>query len=471
MQKNLFLIITFYLFHPSLNGQEGILSDSLKVQQINIEGNHITSKKVIYRELVFKINSIVARKDIESIKETSINNLTKTSLFNFIDVFTTEIISGVLTVEVKLTERWFIWPTGYLNQTDRNFNEWWRHKDLNELEYGIGVKVNNFRGMGETLEMKYHIGSINRYDFEYDGIHLDKSEHHYLSLHSAYIALGNVPWAIESNQQVILKSGSKLLNSGVVEIKYTYRREYFNFHTISIGFSDNRAADTILKLNPYFFGFNNQRQRYFELGYEFSRDTRDSHFYPKTGYLIVAGITKKGLGILPSEYNSIDISMSLFEYRKLINRVYIASGFMFTSTSNNDKVFYSQVGLGYLQYLRGYEYYVVNGDKTLLFKTLLNYELLPKKVLNLKFWPFRKAYQFNKIPIEIYTNLFFDAGYVYDKTDVYRQYNNTLVNKLISSAGAGVDFITYYDKILRFDYAFTSIGGHGLFIHWKAAIR
>jgi outer membrane protein assembly factor BamA len=471
MQKNLLLIISFCLFRASLFGQELLSSDSLKVQQINIEGNHITSKKVIYRELVFKINDFVARKDIESIKQTSINNLTKTSLFNFIEVNTLEISSGVLIIEVKLTERWFVWPTGYLNQTDRNFNEWWRHKDLNELEYGIGIKVNNFRGMGETLEMKYHIGSINRYDFEYDGIHLDRSEHHLLSLHTAFIAQGNVPWVIESNKQIILKSSSKLLNSVVVGIKYTYRREYFNFHTLGIGFTDNRAADTILKLNPYFFGYNNHIQRYFEIGYEFTRDTRDSHFYPKTGYLIKAGIIKKGLGISHDEYNSIDLSAELFEYRKIIDRLYVASGLLCTSTSNNEHVFYSQTGLGYLQYVRGFEYYVANGDKTMLFKGLLNFELLPKKVLNLKFWPFRKAYQFNKIPLEIYTNVFFDAGYVYDKTGVYRQYNNTLVNKAIYSTGIGMDFITYYDKILRFDYAFTSIGGHGLFVHWKAAIR
>ena len=28
-------------------------------------------------------------------------------------------------------------------------------KDLGKLEYGVGLKVNNFRGMGETLLLNY----------------------------------------------------------------------------------------------------------------------------------------------------------------------------------------------------------------------------------------------------------------------------------------------------------------------------
>jgi len=471
IRRNIFLIIIFVFINSSLKGQEISSSDSLKISEINIEGNFITSKKVVYRELVFKISQKINRSDIELIKQTSINNLTKSSLFNFIEITTVEVSPGLLIVILKLTERWFIWPTAYLNQTDRNFSEWWRTKDLHKLEYGVGIKVNNFRGMGESLEMKYHIGSLTRYEFEYKGIHLDNARHHFLSLHSTFIEQNILPWIIESNKQVIIESEKKVLKSTELEIKYTYRKEYFNFHTLTFGYSHYKIADTILSLNPYYFGLNHQTQRYFELGYEFTRDTRDSHFYPKTGYLFVAGIKKKGLGILSDEFNTIDISLQLFAYRKLVNRIFVASGILYTSVSDKDYVFYSQTGLGYLQFVRGFEYYVTNGDKALLFKNLINFEVLPKKVVNIKFWPFRKAYQFNKIPIEIYANLFFDAGYVTDQTGAYKQYNNTLVDKLMYSSGLGFDFITYYDKILRLDYSFNSLGEHGLFIHWKAAIR
>ncbi len=41
----------------------------------------------------------------------------------------------------------------------------------------------------------------------------------------------------------------------------------------------------------------------------------------------------------------------------------------------------------------------------------------------------------------------------------YNQYNN----KLLFSWGLGVDVVSYYDLVLRFEYAFTSFGSHGFF--------
>jgi hypothetical protein len=155
----------------------------------------------------------------------------------------------------------------------------------------------------------------------------------------------------------------------------------------------------------------------------------------------------------------------------LQKRFYFASGIWYSSNITNSYAFYSQTGLGYLQFVRGYEYYAINGNNAILFKSLAKYELLPMRVINLNIWPVRKLHQFNRIPIEIYVNLFFDSGYVSDKFEIIRMYDNTLVNKMMYSTGAGIDFITYYDKVLRFDYSFNALGERGLFIHWKAAIR
>jgi len=471
MPIKLLIIVAFCCLEFKSNGQELNQSDSLIVSEIKIEGNFVSSKKVICRELVFKINNVVSRDQLDYLKQTSINNLTKTALFNFIEIELIEFKPGSLSLTVKLTERWFIWPTGYLNHTDTNFSEWWRTKDLSKLEYGVGLQVNNFRGMGESVKLNFRFGNFRKYELEYEGIRLDKAEKHSLSVKLLFSEQKVLPWIIMDNSYLTLKTDQKLFNSTIVAFKYTYRKEYFNSHSVSFGYSENNIADTILKLNPYFLGLNNQRQRYFNLGYEFSRDTRDSHFYPKTGYLIVAGINKVGLGILQGEYNRTDVVIKLYGYRKFINRFYGASAIQFTSYSNENPIFYDQTGLGSLQFVRGYEYYSVNGDQTILFKSLLKFELLPKQVVNLKIWPIRKVYQLNRIPFEIYTNMFFDAGYVYDRFGIYKQNNNTLVNKLMYSTGVGIDFVTYYDKVLRFDYSFNALGESGLFIHWKAAIR
>jgi outer membrane protein assembly factor BamA len=471
MIQKLFLISIICCLEFALSGQGLNSSDTLIVKEIKIEGNFVSSRKVIYREVAFKINEIVTRDKLDYLKQTSKNNLNKTALFNFIELNTEEVQPGILIVTVKLTERWFIWPSIYLNHTDTNFSEWWRTKDLARLEYGLGLKVNNFRGMGESVRLDFRFGNFKKYYLEYSGIHLDKAERHFLSVKTFYAEQKVLPYIIIDNIYKSLETNYRLLNSTNLEIKYTYRKAYFNSHTFGIGYSEYRIDDTILRLNPYFLGQNNQKQRSFSFGYEFSRDTRDSHFYPKTGYLITAGINKVGLGILDDEYSRTEIAIKLFGYRKLIHRLYGASGLLFSSYNNESPVFFDQAGLGSLQFVRGYEYYVVNGDQTILFKSLLKFELMSMKVINLRIWPVRKVYQLNKIPLEIYTNLFFDAGYVKDNFESYKQYNNTLVNKIMYSSGIGIDFVTYYDKILRLDYSFNALGESGLFIHWKAAIR
>jgi outer membrane protein assembly factor BamA len=471
MQRYLLLFIILFTLKYSVKGNISDPSDKLLIAEIKLEGNRITSKKIIFRELAFKINEYINRADIESVKQTSINNLNKTALFNFIEIVTTETPPGILIANVKLTERWYIWPTAYLNQTDRNFSEWWRNKDLNKLEYGFGIKVNNFRGMKETLELRYRMGNLTKYEFEYSGIHLDKAERHLLSLQSSYAEKYNIPYIIKLNKQLDIKSENYLFKNTLLELRYTYRKKYFNSHSFSLGYSDYKISDTIQSLNPYFLGLGRQRLQYFNLGYSFSRDTRDSHFYPKTGYLLVAGINRKGLGILPNEFNGTDIDLQFFGYQKLRDRLYAASALLYAMHSNVDSTFFLQSGLGYIQFVRGYEYYVANGNQSILFKSLLKYELLPMRVINLKFWPIRKFNQFNRVPVEIYTNIFFDAGYVHNKSDMFKRYENNLVNKLMYSSGIGIELTTYYDKIIGFDYSFNALGERGLFFHVKAAIR
>lgn len=232
MQKNLFLIIVFCILEFSLDAQEMDSSARLFIGEIKIEGNRITSKKIIYRELVFKVNEYVVRGEVEHTKQTSINNLNKTALFNFVEITTAETTPGILVVNVKLIERWFIWPTAYLNHTDRNFSEWWRTKDLDKLEYGIGLQVNNFRGMGESIELRYRMGSLTKYEFEYNGIHLDKAKRQLLSVKATYTAQHNLPLAIKSNKQVFVKSNDMLFNSRELSFRYTYRKKYFNSHSV-----------------------------------------------------------------------------------------------------------------------------------------------------------------------------------------------------------------------------------------------
>jgi len=448
-----------------------VLPDSFIISEINIEGNYVTSEKLIFRELTFRLNDTVHSNRIEYLRKTSINNLVKTSLFNFVEIETIEPVPGFLTVIIRLTERWYIWPTGYLNHTDRNFSEWWRTRDLSKLEYGFGIKINNLRGMGETLLLNYRLGNFTKYELEYRGIFLDKAKCNSLSFRASWSAKKVLPYVIESDKQITIKEDFYLIRSLNFSSHYKFRKGYFNTHNIELGYTDDRIADTIYSLNPYYAGLGRRRLRYFNLKYEFRHDNRDSHIYPKTGHLLVAGFNRKGLNLIRDEYNSTDIFAQFYIYHKVVDRFYIASGLWYHSVLDDEYVFSATTGLGYLDFVRGYEYYAVNGNNAFLFKSLVKYEILPMKVINLKVWPIRNLHQFNRIPVEVYSNLFFDAGYVSDRSGIYKNYNNTLISKMMYSYGIGIDFVTYYDKVFRLDYSLNALGESGLFIHWKAAFR
>jgi hypothetical protein len=85
-------------------------------------------------------------------------------------------------------------------------------------------------------------------------------------------------------------------------------------------------------------------------------------------------------------------------------------------------------------------------------------------VQNFNFIPTDK---FSKLYYAIYLNLFTDWGYVVDnRKNVY----NPLANEINIGYGLGLDFVTYYDFVLRLEYSFNKSGQSGFFIHFMPSI-
>ena len=71
------------------------------------------------------------------------------------------------------------------------------------------------------------------------------------------------------------------------------------------------------------------------------------------------------------------------------------------------------------------------------------------------------------MPYALYLKAQFDGGYVY--ADQYRA-NNPLSNSWLYGGGLGLDFVTYYDRVFRFEYSVNKLGKGGLYIHFIAPI-
>lgn len=116
-------------------------------------------------------------------------------------------------------------------------------------------------------------------------------------------------------------------------------------------------------------------------------------------------------------------------------------------------------GIGYNDFIRGYEYYVTNGSNYFINKNSLNFELLPTKVINLPWVPDGK---FKKAHLTLYWSIFGDTGYV--KPDALTP-NNSLEGKMLYGYGTGLYMVASYDIVLRIEYSFNSTGENGFFFH------
>ena len=109
-------------------------------------------------------------------------------------------------------------------------------------------------------------------------------------------------------------------------------------------------------------------------------------------------------------------------------------------------------------YLRGLERYVIDGVAGAMLRQTIRQELLHFEVPV----PIRSRTH-GKVPFRVYAKAFADAGYAYNKSFP----DNSLTNRMLYTAGAGIDVTTFYDFVLRIDYSFNQLGQNGVFLHLK----
>jgi hypothetical protein len=124
-------------------------------------------------------------------------------------------------------------------------------------------------------------------------------------------------------------------------------------------------------------------------------------------------------------------------------------------------------GLGYgNDYVRTYDLYVVDALNYALFKHNLKFAILRPVTKHI---PGIRNDKFGKIHLAFYANLFFDFAYTWDVM-VPDGFHTRLANEWIYGTGIGIDFVTYYDKVLRLEYGVNGLGDVGFFVHLVAPI-
>jgi len=440
----------------------------LLVKKIIISGNKVTRDHIIIRELTIKENDTLWFRDIAKRFQSCKENLLNTSLFNFVTIDTIEVKNHEANISINVAERWYIWPTPFFEVTERNFNTWLETKNFSKAAYGIYVSDENFRGRKESLRLLIRMGYNEQYGFSYKIPYLNKKKTWGFGLTGSYGQTHETPYITLGNKPVFFKDTEHYIQKNYFSnIQAVNRKGIYTTQIYQINYDYYHFDDTLVNLNSEFSKKADTINQFLSLYYLYKSDHRDNVAYPLQGYYFGVELVKRGLGLLKNE--NINFAYATFTFRKfwkLSDRFHFASSLKTKISTAGFQPYFLQKGLGYgSDFLRGYEYYVADGQHFALLKTNVKFTLLPVKIIKFNFIP---AEKFNKIHLAMYLNVYSDIGYVSDHQ--ISKLNNNLSNTALYSTGVGLDFVTYYDKVFRFEYSVNRIGEEGFFLHFSSPI-
>jgi len=450
--------LIFFLFFSSTF----VFSQSeTTILNIEILGNNKTKKEIILREVTFQKNKNY-NQDIlkEKIKEST-ENLNNLKLFNFVDITQNE---GNIYIEV--TEKWYFWPYPVFEISERNFNTWWNefkandYSDFSRLNYGIFLNWENFRGRNELLQFKIRRGFKEHYLLSYQIPYFNKQKTIGLNTNLQLFRRKKTNYQTIDNQLLYFEDENKYTaNDYETNVELLYRKNIHYKHALKLHYFSSSVNDSVAFKNPNYLGNNSNSGNYYKSTYSFTDEHRDYIVYPLHGHQFSTEATKYFKGTSP--INHFELKARAEKYIEPLNRLFLGSSFAVKLASNGYQPYSHEEGFGYNDYVRGYEYYVVDGQQFWLSKTALKFAIVEKTEFEISYV---KMKQFNKSHYSIYLGVFSDMGYIRDNQN---KASNPMQSKLLWGKGVSLDYVTYYDKLLRIEYSVNHLGEKGVFLHFS----
>ncbi len=436
-------------------------SQIILLGKIEISGNKKTHEKIILRELPFKVGDTISLDKIQEQLRISKENILNTSLFNFAEVDTFEKTIGTISISIKVIERWYLWPIPIFEQASRNFNSWFYEKDFDKINYGLFLAQTNFRGKNELLRFVFRRGFREQYGFAYSIPGIDRKQKLGLEVKFLYYKQRKVAFSTLENKPVYLLTDNYNYQNSSSSISFTYRPGIYNRHNFETSYNNHFITDTLFKTNSIFIGNNYKNTQYISLSYTFTRDKRNSNYYPLKGYYFSIKFSKTGLGVLENEMNYFSINLKASKYFKISNRFYFSTAGHADYSTLKDYSYLFSRAFGYNSYTKGMELYVIDGNAFGLWNNAFRYQIIKPHVVHLRKI---KAEKFTKFHFAIYASLNADAGYVVNETQIDMLHSN----EFLYGYGIGIDFVTYYDIVFRVEFSANKFGETGLFLHFNA---
>ncbi len=458
-----FLSLLLILFPLLIKAQQDTTT-YVVVSDIVLDGNNMTKSSIILKELTFSQGDTINISDWEEEMRLSRENIQNTTLFNFVDFecVYNDISPEEVIIKIKVTERWYLWIYPYISYADRNINAWYEADNLRRFSYGFDMEHRNFLGLKHSLKLTCISGYNQNYGLSYDIPYLIEKYNFGLKSGVAYKRDKEIAYITENNKISYFNGGDEFAKQTVnFFVEPYYRFGHRNKLFFNISYNDTYFHDTLSCLNHDF----DEHFQYFSLMMTFKNDYRDEQNYPLNGHYLELLLEKTGLGIFETSPDVFYGKITADWYQPIKGRWYWASNLTIKLSDDYDAPYFFNKGLGYgNDYVRTYELYVIDAMNFALMKNNLKLAILNPIT---RYLPLIKNERFGKIHFAMYANVFFDCAYSWRMPTDTSSY---LDNKFIFGTGVGIDFVTYYDKVIRFEYGINDMGETGLFIHFVAPI-
>jgi len=464
-----YYLLFLLFFGAGLYGQAQVISTAAPdtaqkkslfvIHDIFISGNKKTKAFTIERELPFKKGDSVYLPDLVARFQRSKELLFNTRLFNSVIIFVKSFNGYQADIQIDVVERWYIFPVPYFRPVDRNLTAWAAtNYSLSRVNWGIKFLHSNFSGRNDRLRIWLLTGYTRQLQLNYDQPASDKSLKHGFGFGVLYAALKEINVSTVNNQQSFInadtlsKSNKYLSRQSTATLNYFYRPALSTRHVIRLSFNYLQTDSAVSAINPKYFNSGVQKVFYPELTYTLEYQKVDYTAYVLKGFMGDISLMHRGAA---SNMNLTQLTARFTNGWPLGRQFYLGLQGYGAVKLPFEQPYFNQRLFGYGDiYLRGLERYVVDGVAGSLLRSTIRKKL----------WSFDmggRVPTLPRIPFAFYAKFFGDAGYVYNKS--FPQ--NSLVNKMLYTAGAGIDVVSAYDFIFRCEYSFNQLGQSGFFFH------
>ena len=455
--------------------------DHIVITESRISGNKLTKNWIIIRELDFKIgDTLTTSKELDSKTSKQLrfipgdssevylrmrysrDNIINTKLFLIVDIAIEQIKEDSYRLLINVSERhyWWLFPVVKLNAP--NFNEWLRDPSLSDLSMGLFFSHNNLFGISHQFSVVGYIGKSYAAAVGYRIPWIGDGRKTGLTCVAGYNNLYTVEYASLENKRQMLYNYNSFQSANIGAV-LNLRPDLYNYGTLKLTGQWVSISDELYDLNNDYLAPSEDSTTNVSLSFyaDYSYDNRNNKSYPLSGSNLKFFVNKIGLGIISKDVDYFYYGIDFHFYQKINQKWYVAEMVKVENSSGDNHPYFYQLNMSYKKdFIRGYDLFTLKGDGMVYFRSNIKYELIKPNTRKVK--DGKKESKFKALQYAFYLNAFADCGYVANRftTDEI----NPKSNKMLYSWGLGLDFVTYYDMVFRFEYAFTLTGESGFYI-------